>query len=94
MHLPFFHGCWTQFYAYFFFISLFSDEEKVGPWIRGPLFLFGEETLQRLRVHKVIEFNNSGFGHDWSVHPASPAAQLLLEFEHSFAFITAPEGRF
>lgn len=62
----------------FFYIFFFSDEEKVGPWIRGPLFLFGKETLQRLRVHKVIQVNNSGFGPDWSVHPVSPAAELLL----------------
>lgn len=43
-----------------FFCSLshFVDEEKVGPWLRGPFFLTGKETLQSLRIHKVIQCND------------------------------------
>jgi len=30
-----------------------SDEEKVGPWPRGPIFPFRKKALQRLRVSEV-----------------------------------------
>ena len=46
---------WTG--DYFFNIShLFYliDEKKVGPWFWGPLFFFGKETMQSLRIYKVI----------------------------------------
>lgn len=36
-----------------FRLSCFADEEKVGPWPRGPIFPFRKKALQRLRVSKV-----------------------------------------
>lgn len=57
------------------FFPHLADEEKVGPWLRGPFFLSGKETLQSLRIHKVIKCNDRSLDPDSCVYPVFPIAE-------------------
>lgn len=50
------------FLMFSLFLCFPSDEEKVGPWPRGPIFPFRKKALQRPRIFKVRHPKNHPLG--------------------------------
>lgn len=50
------------FLMFSLFLCFLSDEEKVGPWPRGPIFPFRKKALQRPRIFKVKHPKNHPVG--------------------------------
>lgn len=53
--------------VFLLYFLVLSDEEKVGPWPRGPIFPFRKKALQRPRIFKVKHLQDSACRP--SVHP-------------------------
>lgn len=68
------------FLMFFFLFYSFSDEEKVGPWPRGPIFPFRKKALQRPRIFKVKQPKFHPKGLPAAQHRPSPNISFMEVF--------------